>query len=49
MGITFPKTATRFDFDKNDPDLIENSENEDCNKILQQKNARPSQNKSHDK
>ena len=36
-------------FDENNPDMIENSENENCNKILLQNDAGSSQNKSHDK
>ena len=36
-------------FDENNPDVIENSEDENCNKKLIQKDAGSSQNKSYDK
>ena len=36
-------------FDENNPDVIDISENENCNKMLIQNDAGPSQNKSHDK
>ena len=36
-------------FDENNPDVIENSEDENCDKKLLQNDAGPSQNKSYDK
>ena len=36
-------------FDEINPDMVEYSENENCNKKLLQKDVGPSQNKSHDK
>ena len=45
----FNKLQHGLIFDENNPDVIENSENENCNKKIIQNDAGPSQNKLYDK
>ena len=45
----FQKLQHGLTFDENSPGVIENSENENCNKKITQNDVDPSQNKSHDK
>ena len=45
----FDKLQHGFTFDQNNPDVIDISENENCNKKLIQNDTGPSQNKSHDR
>ena len=45
----FQKLQHGLIFDENNPDMIENSENENCNKKLTQNDIGLSQNKSYDK
>ena len=45
----FQKLQHGLIFDENNPDVIESSENENCNKNLIQNDAGPSQRKSYDK
>ena len=45
----FDKLQHGLTFDKCNPDVIDTSENENCNKKLIQNDAGPSQNVSHDK
>ena len=45
----FDKLQHGLTFDENNPDVTENSENENCNKKSTQNDAAPSQNKSYDK
>ena len=45
----FNKLQHGLIFDENNPDVIDTSENENCNKKLIQNDAGPSQNKSYDK
>ena len=45
----FDKLQHSLIFDENNPDVIDTSENENCNKKLIQNDIGPSQNKSHDK
>ena len=45
----FQKLQHGLIFDEINPDVIENSENKNCNKTLLQKKVGPSQNKSYDK
>ena len=49
MGTTFPKIQHGLIFEKNNPDVTENSENENCNKKLSQNDAGSSQNKPYNK
>ena len=45
----FNKLQHGLTFDENNPDVIDTSENENCNKKLMQNDAGSSQNKSYDK
>ena len=45
----FQKLQHGLTFDENNPDVIESSEDENCNKNLIQNDAGPSQNKSYDR
>ena len=45
----FNKLQHGLIFDENNSDMIENSENENCNKKLLQNDASPSQNKLYDR
>ena len=45
----FDKLQHGLIFDENNPDVIDTSENENCNKKLLQNDAGPSQHKSYDK
>ena len=45
----FNKLQHGLIFDENNPDVIDTSEDKNCNKKLTQNDASPSQNKSHDK
>ena len=45
----FDKLQYGLIFDKNNPNVIDISENENCNKKLTQNDVGPSQNKSHDR
>ena len=45
----FDKLQHGLTFDENNPDVIESSENDNCNKKLIQNDAGPSQNKTHDR